>query len=67
MLAIPPHDASPPDEAVGVRPPDNSYRWQSSEDRSIYSKWLIAMSLIYPAILLLLLGIDLALQALHLF
>jgi hypothetical protein len=67
MLAIPPHDASSPDEAVGVRPPDTRYRWQSSDDRLIYSKWLIAMSMIYPAILLLLLGVDLALQALHLF
>ncbi len=67
MLSIPPHDASPPDEAIGVRPPNTRYRWRSSEDRSIHSKWLIAMSLIYPSILILLLGVDLALHALHLF
>jgi hypothetical protein len=65
MLSIPPHEAISRDDAISGRRPNTFHRW-SIEDRSIYSKWLIAISLIYPVILLLLLGIDLALQAIHL-
>ena len=54
------------DDLIGIRQSNTLYRWWSIEDRSIYSKWLVAISLIYPVVLILLLGIDLALQAIHL-
>jgi hypothetical protein len=52
------------DNPIGIRR-SNTARRCAIDDHSIHSKWFVAMSLIYPATLILLLGIELALQAMH--